>query len=212
MLRECPEHGCFRGDLCSLCGEEGKFLMNDDELSRISKAMAGSLRHFPEKFGLDMDEQGFVSIPGFIAAMKKSHPRYKWLRPHHILAIINTDEKGRYQVCGDNMRATYGHTLELDLKHPTDDVPEDLYYPTTPEEKEILLEMGLRPSDRKMIHLSKTYEDALTAGKVRTDSPVILKIDTQGMISSGAEIQRAAKSVFLTREVPPEYLSVVDDE
>lgn len=118
MLRECQEHGYFRGDICPVCGDEGKFLMSDEELSRISKAMAGSLRHFPEKFELQMDEQGFVSIQDFIFAMKKSHPRYRWLRPHHIIALIETDEKGRYQISNDKMRATYGHTLELNLQHP----------------------------------------------------------------------------------------------
>lgn len=212
MLRECPEHGYFRGDICPLCGEEGRFLMNDDELSRISKAMAGALRHFPEKFGLIMDEQGFVSIREFITAMKKNNSRFKWLKPHHIQAIIETDEKGRYQTYNDKMRATYGHTIDLDLRHPSDSIPEELFYPTTPEEKDILLETGLKPSDRKMIHLSKTYEDALGAGKVRTETPVILKIDTKSMISAGIGIQRAARTVFLTKEVPPEYISVVSNE
>ncbi|WP_400259838.1 RNA 2'-phosphotransferase [Candidatus Methanomassiliicoccus intestinalis] len=212
MLRECPEHGYFRGEICPVCGDEGKFLMSDEELSRISKAMAGSLRHFPEKFELQMDEQGFVSIQDFIFAMKKSHPRYRWLRPHHIIALIETDEKGRYQISNDKMRATYGHTLELNLQHPTDDIPAELFYPTTPEEEEIILETGLKPSDRKMVHLSKTYEDALTAGKVRTDSPAILKIDATAMIAAGMEIQHAAKTVFLTKEVPPEYLTVAGDE
>lgn len=186
--------------------------MNDDELSRISKAMAGSLRHFPEKFGLEMDEQGFVYIRDFIDAMKKSHPRYRWLRLHHIVALIETDEKGRYQISNGKMRATYGHTIELDLKHPTDNIPEELYYPTTPEEEDIILETGLKPSDRKMVHLSRTYDDALTAGRVRTDAPVILRVNAAEMISAGLEIQHAAKTVFLTREVPPEYLTVVSDE
>ena len=212
MLRECPEHGYFRGDFCQVCGEEGKYLMNDEELSRISKAMAGSLRHFPEKFGLEMDEQGFVSIRDFVDAMKKSHPRYRWLRPHHIVALIETDEKGRYQIVNGNMRATYGHTIDLDLKHPTDDIPDELYYPTTQEVEDIILETGLKPSDRKMVHLSRAYEDALTAGRVRTDSPVILKVAAADMISAGMEIQHAAKTVFLTKEVPPEYLTVVNDE
>lgn len=212
MLRECPEHGYFRGERCPVCGEAGKFLMSDEELERIGRTMAGSLRHFPEKFGLSMDEQGFVSMRDFIAAMKKYNPRYHWLRPHHIIALIETDPKGRYQVSNDLIRATYGHSLELDLRLPTDSIPEHLYYPTTPEEADIILETGLKPSDRKLVHLSKTYSDAFNAGKVRTESPIILEIDTVAVIGSGLQIQRAARTVYLIKEVPPEFLSRAEEQ
>jgi putative RNA 2'-phosphotransferase len=206
MLRECKEHGYFRGESCPICGEKGKFLMNEQELEQIGRTMAGTLRHFPEKFGLEMDDQGFVSLRDFIAALRMHQRRYHWIRPHHIIAIIETDPKGRYQVSNDLIRATYGHTLDLDLKLPTDNIPEKLFYPTTPEEADIILETGLKPSDRKLVHLSKTYNDAFSAGSVRTNAPVILAVDTKKAVEDGLEIQKAGKTVFLVREVPPEYL------
>jgi len=210
MLRECPEHGYFRGETCPVCGEEGKFLMSEQELERIGRTLAGALRHFPEKFGLDMDEQGFVPLRAFIGAMKRASPRYHWLRPHHIIALVETDPKGRYQVANDSIRATYGHSLELDLRLPTDNIPEFLYYPTTQEEAGIMLETGLKPSDRRLVHLSKTYGDAVSAGKVRTDDPIILEIDTVELIAAGHEVQRAARTVYLAREVPAEFLRRAD--
>lgn len=218
MLRECVDHGYFRGEKCPVCGEAGKFLMSEEELGRIGRTMAGALRHFPDKFDLKMDEQGFVYMRDFISSVRRYNPRYHWLRPHHIIALIETDPKGRYQVSNDLIRATYGHTLELDLRLPIDNIPESLFYPTTPEEADIILETGLKPSDRKMVHLSKTYGDAYKAGKVRTDSPVILEIDTVALIGSGEEVQRAARTVYLVKMVPPEFLKraeeqeVVDDE
>ena len=207
MLRECQEHGYFRGELCPICGDAGRFLMNDQELEQIGRTMAGALRHFPEKFGLTMDEQGFVNLRDFIAALKRQRERYHWIRPHHIIAIVETDPKGRYQVSNDLIRATYGHSLPLNLNLPTDNIPETLYYPTTPEEADILLETGLKPSDRKLVHLSKTYNDARNAGLVRTENPVILEIDTKKMIKdAGPVIQRAGRTVFLTQEVAASYL------
>jgi putative RNA 2'-phosphotransferase len=206
MLRECQEHGYFRGDLCPICGDAGRFLMNDQELEQIGRTMAGALRHFPEKFGLEMDEQGFVSMRDFIAALKRQRERYHWLRPHHIIAIIETDPKGRYQVSNDMIRATYGHSIPLNLNLPTDNIPDVLYYPTTPEEADIILETGLKPSDRKQVHLSKTYDDARRAGLVRTDSPIILEIDAQTAISDGLVIGRAGRTVYLVQEMPAEYL------
>jgi putative RNA 2'-phosphotransferase len=217
MLRECQEHGYFRGETCPICGEEGRFLMNDQELEQIGRTMAGALRHFPEKFGLTMDEQGFVSLREFVEALKKQRERYHWLRPHHIIAIIETDPKGRYQVSNDLIRATYGHSIPLNLKLPTDNIPDKLYYPTTPEEADILLETGLHPSDRKMVHLSKTYQDAVNAGKVRVENPIILEIDAQAAIDNGIEIGQAGRTVYLTTEIPPQFLKraevpVVEEE
>jgi putative RNA 2'-phosphotransferase len=110
-------------------------------------------------------------------------------------------------VSNDLIRATYGHSIDLDLRLPTENIPEDLFYPTTREEADIILETGLLPSDRKMVHLSKTYGDAMNAGKVRTEDPVILVIDTEAAIQDGYEIQKAGRTVYLTREIPFDYLS-----
>ncbi|MEI6796708.1 MAG: RNA 2'-phosphotransferase [Methanomassiliicoccales archaeon] len=206
MLRECAEHGYFRGDLCPVCGEAGKFLMNDQELEQIGRTMAGVLRHFPDKFGLEMDEQGFISLRDFVNALRNQSRRNHWIRPHHIIAIIETDAKGRYQVSNDMIRATYGHSIELNLRLPTDNIPGKLYYPTTPEEADIVLETGLKPSDRKLVHLSKTYQDALNAGKVRTESPIILEIDAQAAMDSGIVIQQAGRTVYLAPEIPCNFL------
>ncbi len=206
MLRECGEHGYFRGDVCPVCGEEGKFLMNEQELEQIGRTMAGVLRHFPEKFGLEMDDQGFINLREFVNALKNQSKRYHWLRPHHIIAIIETDPKGRYQISNDMIRATYGHSIDLNLRLPTENIPDSLFYPTTPEEADILLETGLKPSDRKMVHLSKTYNDALSAGKVRTVEPVILEIDAKRAIDEGIVIGQAGRTVFLAPEIPSECL------
>lgn len=211
MLHECGEHGYFRGETCPVCGEEGKFLMNDQELEQIGRTMAGVLRHFPDKFGLEMDEQGFVDLRQFVEAMKGQSRRNHWIRPHHIIAIIETDPKGRYQVSNDLIRATYGHSIELNLRLPTDNIPGRLYYPTTPEEADIVLETGLKPSDRKMVHLSKTYADAFNAGKVRTEQPVILEIDSEAAITNGLVIQQAGRTVFLAEEIPAIYLKRAEE-
>jgi len=206
MLRECQDHGYFRGDTCPICGDAGRFLMNDQELEQIGRTMAGALRHFPEKFELPMDSQGFVPMRDFVNALKKQRDRWHWVRPHHVIAIIETDPKGRYQVSNDLIRATYGHSISLELNLPTDHIPETLYYPTSKEETDIILETGLKPSDRKMVHLSKTYQDAMNAGKVRVEDPVILEVDAKRAVDEGIVIQRAGRTVFLVQDISSQYL------
>lgn len=209
MIRECEEHGYYRDEYCPICGDEGKFIMSDYEVEKMGRTMAGILRH--GKYDLEMDSQGFVDMRDIIDVMKERNPRMKWLRPHHIEALVETDPKGRYQVSGNCVRATYGHTIKLDLKLPTDNIPEALYYPVTPEEYEIVLETGLHPSDRAMVHLSRTYDDAYRAGSVRTEEPMILEIDTIGCEEYGIIIGKAAKTVYLCDEVPPEFITVAEE-
>jgi putative RNA 2'-phosphotransferase len=210
MLRECREHGYFRGEECSICGEEGKFLASDVELNNLGRLMAGVLRHFPERFGLTMDDQGWIDMRGFIQAVQMRRRDFHWLRPHHIHAIIETDPKGRYQFKNGTIRATYGHSFEVDLELPTNNIPELLFYPTTEEEVDILLETGIRPSDRKKVHLSKSFEDAEVAGKHRVEEPIILSVDAKKAINEGIVIQKAGKTVFVTDLVPPGYIKKAD--
>ena len=207
LLRECKDHGYFRDEVCPLCGQEGRFLMDTEELESLGRTMAGTLRHFPEKFELNMDPQGFVDLREFIGAVQRRKMRLRWLRPHHIIAIIETDPKGRYEYRDGKIRATYGHTINLDLDLPTAGIPETLYYSTTTEEVEIVIETGLKPSDRKKVHLSKTYNDALNAGKVRTPEPIILEIDAKKAQAAGIVIQKAGKTVYLAESVPPEFIT-----
>jgi len=206
LLRECKDHGYFRGDICPLCGQEGRFLMSADELESIGRMMAGTLRHFPEKFELKMETNGFIDLREFIDALQRTRRRLQWLRPHHIVAIIETDPKGRYEYRDGKIRATYGHSIDVELDLPTTGIPDQLYYPTTQEEVDIVLETGIKPSDRKKVHLSKTYENAAEAGRVRTPNPVILEIDTARAIASGLVIMKAGKTVFLVDNMPHEFL------
>jgi putative RNA 2'-phosphotransferase len=211
MLSECEEHGYFRGNSCPICNDEGKFLMSDKELSSLSRIMAGALRHFPDKLGLMMDGKGWVDISSLIDSIGSGRSGFNWLRLHHIKAVVNTDERGRYQIDGGMIRATYGHSINVNL----DDLPiadiDEFYYPVTEEEADIILERGLHPIDRKKVHLSGSIEKALEAGKVRTDEPQVLKIDGKKAKKDGIKIYKAGKAVYTTDGINSEYLSKIDD-
>ncbi|HEV2230623.1 MAG TPA: RNA 2'-phosphotransferase [Thermoplasmata archaeon] len=207
MLKECAQHGYFRAEACPVCGQPARFLMNDRELDHLGRVMTGILRHFPEKYGLELDAHGWVGLPKLVQAISSHHRGYHWLRAHHLVAIAESDAKGRYEVRDDRVRATYGHTLEIDLDLPTDHIPDELYFPVTTEEAPIVLEVGLKPSDRRKVHLSKTAADARAAGAVRTPEPVILAVDARRARSEGIVIMQAGRTVYLVDQVPPTFLS-----
>jgi putative RNA 2'-phosphotransferase len=207
-LKNCSQHGTFRGEMCPVCDDEGKFLMSEDELNSVGRILAGVLRHFPEKFDLDMDLNGWVDIRDVAEEIRHRKRNLHWLRVHHVKAIADTDPKGRYQVEGNRVRATYGHSVDVELDHPTDNVPQSLFYPSTQEELDMLLDNGITPSDRRYVHLSLTYDDAYNAGVHRTEDPQILEIDAAAALMSDVYIGQAGPTVFVTRGVPPDFVEI----
>ncbi len=210
MLAECPEHGYYRGKTCPECKKEGKFLMDDREVRKLSSVLIGILRHFPQQFNVKLDTHGWADIDEVCNAIKSRIDRFYWLRKKHVVALALTDEKGRYQLREGKIRATYAHTIEVDLSDLPDADVDTLYYPVTEEELEIVLEQGLLPTDRNKVHLSGSVEKAMEAGKTRVDNPVILKIDAKKAMEEGVVIKKAGKEVYIADEIDAKYISVME--
>lgn len=206
MLKECQDHGYFRVQECPVCNDRGKFLMSDRELNSLSRMMAGTLRHFPERFDLAMDERGWVNLFDMVDAFRDARDDLHWLRPRHISAIVESDEKGRYEIDDEMIRATYAHSVDVNLDLPTHDIPAFLYYPTSEAAAEQLIEGGIKATDRRYVHLSKTYKNAWEAGSGKADSPTILEVDVRSAEKDGVKIMHAASTVYLCDEVAPKYM------
>jgi putative RNA 2'-phosphotransferase len=117
-----------------------------------------------------------------------------------------------YDVRGDMVRATYAHTVEIELDLPTDDTPNLLYYPCAPADEAHLLEHGIKPGDRKHVHLSKTVTQAASAGHVHHHRPVIIEIDCIQMEANGDTIYHAGTVVYLTEEVEARYCAPLEGD
>jgi len=178
----------------------------------LSRIIAGALRHFPDKLQLGMDGHGWVEISELIKAIGTSRSGFNWLRLHHIQALVATDMRSRYQVDGGMIRAKYGHSIDVNL----DDLPlaeeDEYFYPVTEEEADIVLENGINPIDRKKVHLSTTIEKAVEAGSVRSDHPLILRVDGVKAREDGVEIYQATRDVCVTESIDAEFLSQVDEK
>jgi putative RNA 2'-phosphotransferase len=195
-----------------VCGDRGKFLMSDRELNSLSRMMAGTLRHFPERFDLAMDKQGWVNLFDMVDAFRDARDDFHWLRPRHIQAIVESDEKGRYEIDDEMIRATYAHSVDIELDLPTHDIPDLLFYPATAEEARQLIEGGIHATDRRYVHLSKTYKNAWEAGSGKADSPTILEVYVRAAEKGGIKVMHAASTVYLCDEVPPQFLRLAPEE
>ena len=210
MLGYCEEHGYYRGKSCPVCNKEGKFIMNDYETKKLSSILVGILRHFPQQFNIELDRHGWGDIEEIAKAISVKIEKFYWVRKRHIVAIALTDEKGRYEVKEGKIRATYAHTIDVDLSDlPKADI-DILYYPVTQEELDIVMEQGIFPTDRSKVHLSATLEKAMEAGKVRDENPVILKIDAKKAMEDGVDIRKATKDVYVVDKIEAEYITKIE--
>ena len=94
MIKKCQNHGFFRGDACA-CGETGTLMLNDEQTERLGRFISGALRHFPDDLGLAMNQHGWVGVDVLVDAMIT---RYKWSNKEKLFSIIESDEKGRYEI------------------------------------------------------------------------------------------------------------------
>jgi len=204
-------HGFFRGEKCPLSGEEGVLVMSPRHLDQFGRIMAGVLRHFPDKFDLEMDKQGWVEAVEFVEAVKIQRRHFHFLETKHLQAVVETDPKGRYQLKNGRLRATYAHTLDLDLDLPTDQNPEHLYFACSKEDSDEYIEHGLYPGDRNMVHLSSTRLNALEAGRHIIGKPVVLLVDVRTVEGAGHEVMKAGTTVYLAKDIPGEFLKKLPD-
>src|SRR6266699_6724490 len=103
--------------------------MNDKEIIRTSKFLSLVLRHEPERVGLKLGEAGWVGVDELLKAVNSHGVSLTLDQLKHIVA---TSDKKRFAFSedGQRIRASQGHSLEVDLKYPPQTPPEILYHGT----------------------------------------------------------------------------------
>ncbi len=206
MIRKCNEHGYFRGHECPECGENGRYVLDDDREERLGRFISGALRHFPEDVGLEMDMQGWVDLDLLCDIMES---RYRWATEERLTSLIESDIKRRYETEGSRIRARYGHSVNVDLDYPGNEFAY-LYYGASLEEIDMLLENGIAPIRQRYVHLSTSYRKANEAASVHSENPVVIEVDAETAQQDGIFFMAVNDDIVLVDNVPPEYLSIVE--
>ncbi|MER7574307.1 RNA 2'-phosphotransferase [Streptomyces sp. NPDC126514] len=176
--------------------------IDDRRTVRVSKYLSKHLRHQPERIGLALDEGGWVEIDTLIAAAAAHGFRFTREELDHVVA---TNDKRRFAVDGTRIRASQGHSIEVELGLPPATPPPYLYHGTVAGSLEAIRAEGLRPMNRHDVHLSADRETATRVG-ARRGRPVVLSVDAGAMHRDGHVFHVSANGVWLTGEVPPRYL------
>lgn len=176
----------------------------DDRLRQTSKFLSYVLRHNPGTLGLSLDPGGWADVQPLIERARAEGRSLSRSRIEHVMAA-GDKTRFTFSADGDKIRATYGHSVDVDLDLVPTAPPDELYHGTARAALSSIRAEGLRPQSRQYVHLSTTPDAAEAVGG-RHGTPVVLTVDAPGLHAEGHALYCSTDGVWLTRRVPPAFL------
>jgi putative RNA 2'-phosphotransferase len=154
--------------------------------------------------GLILDAAGWVEVEKLLPAMKFTREQLE--------EVVHENNKKRFEfsVDGKMIRASQGHSVEVDLGYEEKDPPNCLYHGTSGEILDVLLREGLKKMRRHHVHLSTDVNTALIVAR-RRRKPIVLGVFAQKMRNDGYKFYLSTNGVWLTDHVPPALFEVLVD-
>ncbi len=173
--------------------------------AQLSKFLSFVLRHKPDAIGLTLDPQGWASIDELIAKSDATGTRFN---REDLLHVVATSDKKRFFLseAGQRIRAAQGHSVAVELGLSPQEPPAVLYHGTATRFVDSILSEGLKPQSRQQVHLSADEATAHRVGQ-RHGKPAIFKVEALRMHANGFKFFLADNGVWLTDQVPPEFLA-----
>lgn len=176
--------------------------MDEKRNVRISKYLARHLRHDPGRIGITLDAHGWVAVEELLAAAAAHGFRFSRAE---LAEVVASNDKKRYVIEGERIRASQGHSVRVDLELPEAEPPPVLFHGTVSRFLAAIRTEGLRPMNRHAVHLSPDRETATRVG-ARRGRAVVLVVDAAAMHADGHRFRLSANGVWLAESVPPAYL------
>ena len=104
------------------------------------------------------------------------------------------------------IRARYGHSFPVRHIGIAEHPPELLYHGTTDGTSVTINRVGLRPIDRFFVHLTSNLDYAASVGTAKGEAG-ILRVRARLAHEAGVPFYRANSHVWLTTEIPAEFLA-----
>src|SRR5437867_10747914 len=120
---------------------------------RISKLLSLALRHAPEALALTVARDGWAHVD---AVLRGLAARGLEVTRDELEEVVATSDKKRFALSpeGDRIRASQGHSLDVDLDLPRATPPDRLFHGTVDRFVDAIAREGLRPGARTHVHLS----------------------------------------------------------
>lgn len=182
--------------------------MDHRQLVKTSRFLSLVLRHRPEKVGITLDGSGWVKVDILLAAISQNSGP---LTREQLSQVVEQNDKKRFEFSpdGTQIRASQGHSVNVNLGYESAEPPEILLHGTVPQFLDSIRKTGLNKGKRHHVHLHQDRAVATQVGQ-RRGKAVILTILAGSMREAGHEFFRSTNGVWLTDHVPPEFLEFPD--
>ncbi len=185
-------------------------MTNERRRIKLSKFLAYVLRHHPERYGLQLDDAGWTSLPQVLDILA-SLPSHRWADRSDVVDLVRHgtgDGKKRFEIEGDRIRALYGHSFDRRVQHEPVSPPERLYHGTSPKALETIRHQGLKPMGRQVVHLSRDRETAHRVGSRHASQPVVVTVRAAEAHQAGVTFYQPERGIYLSEPIPPAFLDL----
>ena len=186
--------------------------MNNKSIVKISKFLSLVLRHKPETIGIKISEDGWVNVNELIKKFNDytifNNTKLIPINKSILDEVVDTNNKKRFAYSEDGLsiRASQGHSIDVDLKLTPQIPPEFLYHGTAVRFVDAIYKSGgLSKMKRQHVHLSQEESTAINVGS-RHGKPLILKVKASEMLKDGYKFFLSDNGVWLVDEVPVKYI------
>jgi len=183
--------------------------LDEADAERLSRFLALVLRHRAPQFDLEMDDEGFVYIDDLLDLIDERQRSLDWVEAEHIEELARRGGgRHRFEVKGDQVRATYGHSFHRPIRYPAVEPPENLYIGVGKSKMGELRRDGLRPDRRQYVHLSESEEEAREVGQHHADDVSVVVVRAREAHEAGIPFYHPTEGIFLTPKVAPQYMNL----
>lgn len=168
--------------------------------TKVSKFLSWALRHNPKEAGISLDENGWASIDDVMAVLQRE---FGQIDLGDLYEVVETNNKKRFVIDGDRIRANQGHSIAIDLQLTPVTPPPILYHGTKRNVLDKIMTEGLIPGSRQHVHLSADTATAKIVAARRKGDSVILTVLTETMTQP---FYLSENGVWLTGVVAPEFI------
>lgn len=132
------------------------------------------LRHQPEVIGVALDEQGWVNVDELL---KQANAHGYTIDLELLSYVVEANSKKRlaFDESRQKIRASQGHSVDVELGYQTQMPPEILYHGAGIKSIAAIQQTGLEKRSRQHVHLSKDIETAIQVGS-RHGKPAIFNV------------------------------------
>ena len=178
--------------------------MTTAQTTSTSKFLSLVLRHQPDAAHVTLDSAGWTAVDGLLAGCARAGRTLSRTDLEHIVAT-NAKKRFEFSADGRRIRASQGHSVDVELDYAPQTPPELLFHGTATRFIDSIREKGLLKMQRHHVHLSAETRVTLEVG-ARHGKPALLTILAGEMHSEGHVFYRSTNGVWLVEHVPPSFI------